>query len=115
MNLLGRIPWLRHIQGRYWGDLDTHGFAILHRARTQLPYLTSILMDEATLMGCRDLWSTEACPYQGSGLDRLTAAEQALLEALQNNHWDQNLRLEQERIAWPVVCAALQGDRTTGE
>ncbi|NOR71388.1 MAG: hypothetical protein GQ532_17115, partial [Methylomarinum sp.] len=33
----------------YWGDLDTHGFAILSRLRHYYPQVKSILMDEKTL------------------------------------------------------------------
>jgi len=40
----------------YWGDLDTHGLAILSRARLKLPHLESALMDEHTLLRHRDLW-----------------------------------------------------------
>jgi hypothetical protein len=110
VDLLGQIPWLHHIRSRYWGDLDTHGFAILNRARAYLPELTSLLMDEETMMGFSVLWSTENSQHPGTGLDLLTAAEQAVLLALKNNLWGQSLRLEQERIAWPVVCAALHHD-----
>lgn len=111
VDLLGQIPWLRDIEGRYWGDIDTHGFAILHRARSYLPQLTSLLMDEATMKRFSALWSTESSQHPGARLDLLTAGEQEVFLALKNNLWGQNLRLEQERIAWPVVSAALHRDR----
>jgi hypothetical protein len=53
VDVLGRIPWLAHVRSIYWGDLDTHGFAILDRARRYLPSLESILMDEETLLSHR--------------------------------------------------------------
>ncbi len=34
---LGRLPWLAEADLAYWGDLDTHGFAILDRLRAWLP------------------------------------------------------------------------------
>lgn len=108
VDLLGQIPWLRRVHGRYWGDLDTHGFAILNRARLYLPDLTSLLMDEGTMKRHAVLWSTEASQHSGNGLELLSAAEQAVFLALKNNLWGQHLRLEQERIAWPDVCGALQ-------
>lgn len=107
VDLLGQIPWLRHLKGRYWGDLDTHGFAILHRARTYLPDLSSMLMDEETMRSFSDLWTIENSQHPGTGLDLLTSAEQEVFSALKNNVWGQNLRLEQERIAWSIVSAAL--------
>lgn len=110
VDLLGQIPWLRGIPGRYWGDLDTHGFAILNRARCYLPQLASLLMDEATMKHFSALWSIENSQHPGTGLDLLTPAEQEVFLALKNNLWGQNLRLEQERIAWPFVSAALNRD-----
>ena len=107
VDLLGQIPWLKQLEAIYWGDLDTHGFAILNRARMYLPRLTSLMMDEATMTSFSALWSKETSQHPGTGLDLLTDAEQAVFLALRNNRWGQNLRLEQERIAWPYVCAAL--------
>src|SRR5699024_4906589 len=46
---VGKLPWLTDSNVVYWGDIDTHGFAILHRLRTWLPQTTSILMDRETL------------------------------------------------------------------
>lgn len=40
----------------YWGDLDSDGFAILHRLPTHLPEVASVLMDVETLIDHRDLW-----------------------------------------------------------
>jgi hypothetical protein len=37
---LDRLPWLRGTDAIYWGDIDTHGFAILDRARRVLPDLS---------------------------------------------------------------------------
>ena len=44
---LGRVPWLADCEVDYWGDIDTHGFAILHRLRAWLPHVRSLLMDRA--------------------------------------------------------------------
>jgi hypothetical protein len=40
----------------YWGDIDTHGFAILDRLRTGMPHMRSLMMDQATLQAHRSLW-----------------------------------------------------------
>lgn len=107
VDVLGQIPWLHALPGRYWGDIDTHGFAILSRARGYLPQLTSLLMDTATLLAFAALWSSEASQHGTAALESLTLEEQAVYRGLKEHAWGQNLRLEQERIAWPVVCAAL--------
>jgi hypothetical protein len=91
-----------------WGDLDTHGFAILNRARSYLPELKSVLMDEATLRSHQDLWVEEKDQHAAETLPLLTDTEQALYQAIKRNAWGQNVRLEQERIAWDVVWKTLQ-------
>jgi hypothetical protein len=34
---LAALPWLHDEQIVYWGDIDTHSFAILSRLRERLP------------------------------------------------------------------------------
>lgn len=75
--LVGRLPWLTDTEVIYWGDIDTHGFAILDRLRAWLPWVRSALMDRETLMVHRDRWVTEDRPTRSS-LTRLTRDEQAL-------------------------------------
>ena len=100
VNSLGQLPWLMDAQCLYWGDLDTHGFAILNRARTYLPHLRSILMDEDTLHQHAALWVTEKKQHTAEQLPLLTATEQILYQKLKTNYWGINIRLEQERILW---------------
>ena len=108
VDLLGRLPWVAQAQGLYWGDLDTHGFAILNRARAHVPSLKSILMDEATLRSHAELWTQEKVPHTAEALPLLTQAEQSVYQALKRNIWGQNVRLEQERIAWDVAWRVLR-------
>jgi hypothetical protein len=107
VGLLGEIAWLRGARVRYWGDIDTHGFAILDRARGVFPDLTSLLMDRETLWRHRALWVDEAQPYAGPAPARLTAAEQAVYDGLVAGSWGTRVRLEQERIPWAEVLQAL--------
>ena len=44
LDVLSRLPWIRHDSCWYWGDLDRHGFTLLSRARTMIPQLESLLM-----------------------------------------------------------------------
>ncbi len=103
----GEIPWLGALPCHYWGDLDTHGLAILDRLRQYLPQARSLLMDEPTLLGHRELWSHEVRPAYGRELPRLDAAESALYQALCDGRWGPGVRLEQERIPWGNVMSRL--------
>lgn len=109
VEILGRLPWLDRAQAFYWGDLDTHGFAILSRARGCLPGLRSILMDEETLLAHRDLWGTEAEPHPAERLAGLTEAEQSVYRGLKEQRWGWNVRLEQERIVWDRALRVIMG------
>jgi hypothetical protein len=42
VNVLERLDWLVSLDLAYWGDLDTHGFAILNRLRRRFPHARSI-------------------------------------------------------------------------
>ena len=63
------LPWLRAVDVHYWGDLDSHGFAILHQLRACLPQTQSFLMDRRTLPQHRDPWVREPSPT-ATRLDR---------------------------------------------
>lgn len=96
------LSWLQGSQVHYWGDLDTHGFAILHRLRAGLPAVRSFLMDRATLLQHRQRWVREPAPTSAR-LDRLTAAESLVYEDLVTDRLGEAVRLEQERIDWAWV------------
>jgi hypothetical protein len=97
IDVLARARWLDQIQLHYWGDLDTHGFAMLDRLRAVYPHARSLLMDAATLMAHRHLWSHEDTQHTGP-LGRLTAAERAVYDDLRHNQLGPGVRLEQERV-----------------
>jgi hypothetical protein len=104
---LGRMPWLGvALRVRYWGDLDTHGFAILDLVRSQVPQVTSVLMDLDTLLHHRSRWVPE--PKQTrADLVHLTGGERALYEDLVEDVHGPSVRLEQERIDWAWVLERL--------
>lgn len=95
--LLGGADWLQDKPVYYWGDIDTHGFAILNQLRRVLPHTRSLLMDAATLNAHQWLIGTEPKPTHHR-LPNLTEAEQALYQALRNGDYGEQPRLEQERI-----------------
>ncbi|MDJ0349536.1 DUF3322 and DUF2220 domain-containing protein [Cryobacterium sp. PH29-G1] len=97
------IPWVHGGRVIYWGDLDSDGFAILHALRVNCTNVTSVLMDEETLLAHRDLWVPEPKPAAGV-YPTLTAGEQRVLERIRS---EGNVRLEQERIAWEYALPQL--------
>lgn len=100
------LEWLQEADTRgrvsYWGDIDTHGFAILNQVRSFLPNVKSLLMDRRILLAHRDRWGIEPTPTN-IALDRLTEDESALYEDLVTDRYVARLRLEQERINWAWV------------
>ncbi len=105
---LGRLPWLHEVQLLYWGDLDTHGFAIVSELRARLPHTRTLLMDRETLLDHRDHWVREPRPSRAR-LPHLTDAEQEMYADLQGDTYAPSLRLEQERIRFGAVRRALAG------
>jgi hypothetical protein len=106
VNNVGRLRWLEHADVRYWGDIDTHGFAILDRLRVWLPRVRSVLMDRETLLAHRDRWGREDRPAR-STLTHLTPAEHDLYVELVEDGLGERVRLEQERIDWQWVGQRL--------
>jgi hypothetical protein len=103
---LGQIPWLRHKDVFYWGDLDTHGFAILDSLRGLLPTVRSFLMERTTLLAHRDLWVEEPERHDRPLL-RLTPEECQVYDDLRFDRLGTRVRLEQERIAFDHVDRVL--------
>ncbi len=107
VDLLQSASWLAGTQIHYWGDIDTHGFAMLDRLRSALPAARSILMDRETLMAHRALWVREQTPSRAT-LSRLDPDEQALFDDLVNGRLGENVRLEQERVSYALLERKLE-------
>jgi hypothetical protein len=103
---MAKAAWLAHCTIYYWGDIDTHGFAILDQLRNRFAHVTSFLMDRATLMAHEDLWGEESDRVVHD-LPRLTIDEKALFDELRDNRLRRGLRLEQERVGFHWVQRAL--------
>lgn len=116
IDALAKLPWVSRAECVYWGDLDTHGLRILSRVRALLPHVSSILMDEQTLLAHRALWGEEAEQSSNIELPALSADEQLLYQRLKQHHWAVNVRLEQERIPWEYAWGSLlaRHNRTPG-
>lgn len=103
---LKQARWLQDKSLYYWGDIDTHGFAILDQLRAHLPHVRALLMDQDTLLAHQDRWVTETSPTQRT-LSRLTPAEAALYDDLRSRRWGDAVRLEQERIGFQRLLEVL--------
>jgi hypothetical protein len=103
---LHQANWLSRCQVFYWGDVDTHGFAILDQLRHRFLHVASLMMDRQTFTSFKHLWGTEPVPNRRD-LARLTPAEQALYDDLRDNRYGKNLRLEQEQIGFNWVRSVL--------
>ena len=104
---LATVHWLQEKNILYWGDIDTHGFAILNQLRGFFPHTVSFLMDRETLLAHRQFWGSEPQPQTGDLLC-LTTEEQALYDQLRQHTWGVSVRLEQEKIGFRFLAAALQ-------
>lgn len=103
---LAKAEWLRDKQIYYWGDIDSHGFAILSQFRQYFPQAQSLLMDQATLLAHCASWVAEAAPGRAD-LSDLTAEESALYDALRDNRYGRNVRLEQEYVGFACLRSRL--------
>jgi len=100
------LRWLEQRELVYWGDIDTHGFRILDRLRSQFPGARSMLMDRATLFAHQSQWVIESSQVR-EPLPRLTESENALYHDLVEDSFGSAVRLEQERLNYALVEAAL--------
>ena len=101
-DMLAQARWLHDRRLFYWGDIDTHGFAILDQFRGHFPHVQSFLMDRGTLMAHKRLWGREPRP-ENRDLPRLVPEEQALYDDLRYHQLSDQLRFEQERIGYEWV------------
>lgn len=104
--------WLWHKEIYYWGDIDTHGFAILDQLRSQFPLVHSLMMDRDTLLAHRIFWESEDDPVTRQ-LARLSPEEMALYDELRFDRFDhgdhiRSMRLEQERIGFAWINTELE-------
>ena len=106
LDRLRQVAWLNQRSVHYWGDIDTHGFAMLDQLRSYLPQVKSLMMDETTLMHHQEHWGHEAQAQQRD-LPALTAGERAVYDILRDNRLRVGVRLEQERIGFGWVQKSL--------
>jgi len=106
-DMLAQAHWLTDCEVYYWGDIDTHGFAILDQLRAHVPHAQSLLMDRETLLCHRQHWGNEPRP-ESRDLLRLRPAEAALYDDIRFNRLGMQVRLEQEKISFAFIREALE-------
>lgn len=106
IDLIRAAEWLGRCELHYWGDIDTHGFAMLDLLREAFPGVRSLLMDKNTLVTSTAHWAMEDVPHIASLL-RLTTQEAELFDDLRFDRLGRGVRLEQERIPFGEVIAAI--------
>lgn len=111
-DMLAQAQWLGSKALYYWGDIDTHGYAILDQLRSHMPHAASFLMDRETLMAHREHWGAEPTPTLRT-LPRLTVQEAAVYDDIRWQRLQKGVcvRLEQERISFGWLRRALDNLR----
>lgn len=96
ISYLKNAVWLSNKRIRYWGDIDEHGFQILHQLRTYYPNTQSVMMDWATFKTFQN-YAVSGPHNQSQNLSLLTKEENNLFQYLKT--LECNNRLEQEKIS----------------
>lgn len=92
----------------YWGDIDTHGFAILTQLRSFLPQAQPFLMDSDTFLRFRQFCGEEPEESRFTGkLNDLTQDESKFFDDLREGRLGFRPRLEQVRIPFGCICEKL--------
>lgn len=99
VSYLRDVVWLSEKHIFYWGDIDEHGFQILHQLRSYYPKVISAMMDENTFAHFA-AFAVAGARNKSEQLFSLNDEEQRLFEELKS--MDKN-RLEQEKISQDYV------------
>jgi hypothetical protein len=103
---LAHASWLHRCRLHYWGDIDTHGFAILDQLPGYFRHATSFLMDHETLLAHRShtartprALGEEPEPARHD-LSRLTTEDADIYDDLRFERLQPQLRPKQERVGF---------------
>jgi len=97
VSYLRNAVWLKTKSIYYWGDIDEHGFQILHQIRSYFQQVQSVMMDRLTF----DTFQNFAIKGERNNavqLHLLNQEEAGLFKLLKTK---ENNRLEQEKIPQP--------------
>lgn len=97
--------WLLWKKIIYWGDIDEHGFQILHQLRSYYPHTQSVMMDKETFDAFHT-YAVNGSRNKSENLSLLTDNENKLFQYLKT--LDTKNRLEQEKIPQVYVDDCLK-------
>lgn len=100
ISYLRNTRWLSNKNIFYWGDIDEHGFQILHQLRTYYSHAISVMMDKHTYDQFH-AYAVNGSRNKSETLTLLTQEENELFKFLKNS--DNKNRLEQEKIPQKYV------------
>jgi hypothetical protein len=101
ISYLKNVLWLNEKKITYWGDLDSHGFAILNQMRNYFPQTVSAMMDMETFELFKKEGLVPGEKTNAINLSKLSEVEMKVFTFLKEN----NFRLEQEKIRQNYVDA----------
>ncbi|MCW5910550.1 MAG: hypothetical protein KIT62_05720 [Cyclobacteriaceae bacterium] len=104
VSYLKNIFWLQTKNIFYWGDIDEHGFQILHQIRNYYPKVKSLMMDKSTFEQFYES-AVDGSRNQSAQLNLLTEQEATLYQHLKS--LNSKNRLEQEKIPQSYVNSYL--------
>jgi len=104
VSYLSNTIWLAEKNIFYWGDIDEHGFQILHQLRSYYPATQSVMMDSETLNRFAEFVVIGA-HNKSEHLSLLNEEESNVFNQLKS--MDKN-RLEQEKISQDYVDKYLK-------
>lgn len=99
ISYLKNVDWLSGKRILYWGDIDEHGFQILHQLRIYFPEAQSMMMDFKTFEHF-SAFVVVGASNKSEQLPLLNEKEQELFEHLKTTN---KSRLEQEKITQEYV------------
>lgn len=97
---LKEIEWMKDKDIFYWGDIDEHGFQILHQIRSYYPGVESLMMDKEVFETFRES-SVDGARNKAENLYLLTDVEAEMYRELKG--MEGRNRLEQEKIPQEYV------------
>src|SRR5699024_10398762 len=103
VDAVAQLAWIGGARVIYWGDLDSHGFALLNRLRTHLPDVEPVVLVEATRRRPEDRRVREPKPSRGTFREPPGSETRAPGRIRAEG----DVRLEQERIPWDTALARL--------
>lgn len=105
VNCVRNTLWLQVRNILYWGDIDEHGFQILHQLRSYYPQTRSVMMDRAIFDRFGE-FVVAGERNKAEKLSGLTEEEADMYEWLKKSY--PLNRLEQEKIPQDYVDASLR-------